>query len=434
MKPHLFLLLGLVVGAAVHVEQAATYPADEPVGSKPTMTLDHGLQVISVRYLTDGKTLVSFGADPESLTTVKSIRTWDMTKHEKQSEYTFKTEQRNYMGMGTDHWALAADGKRVALLRFSGMVQIVQMGNGEVERQWKLPTRDSKLSFSPDGEYLIETAIEDDEDGDKPNAIRLWEVGTGKVVRKLQLPPPGANEPIYYSNFITSAPDGKTLAVVESKGGRRRNQVRLWSGQTGKDLGTLKHPDGTGGFTCTSKPFFSPDGQSVIVAQLNTDGDQSRIGLWDARTAKFVRSLGDSMGAVHKLVFAPNGKMVATGDGNGLQPGRTVCLWDVATGKKLKEWKLPGKLVGLAFSPDGETLATAGSDTIIRLWDVNSGKEVRQLSGFGSRLAHFIYNLSHDSTYTPLAFAPDGKSLAACSNSAVAVWALEKTGDKKAGE
>jgi WD40 repeat protein len=56
-------------------------------------------------------------------------------------------------------------------------------------------------------------------------------------------------------------------------------------------------------------------------------------------------------------------------------------------------------VTSVAFSPDGRTLATGSMDATTRLWDVSSGKEIRQLKGnFGS-----IYSV---------AFSPDGSRIA----------------------
>ncbi len=59
----------------------------------------------------------------------------------------------------------------------------------------------------------------------------------------------------------------------------------------------------------------------------------------------------------------------------------------------------PKEAWSLSFSPDGRTLASGGDDHLIRLWDVQTGRETAILAG-------------HNSSVTSVAFAPDGQTLA----------------------
>jgi len=96
--------------------------------------------------------------------------------------------------------------------------------------------------------------------------------------------------------------------------------------------------------------------------------------------------------------FAPDGKTVATGGWD-----RTICLWDAATGKELRQ--LQGhrtSVYGVAWSPDGTTLASGGEDKVIRLWDVAAAKVLRTLQG-------------HDAGVVRMAFSADGKTLVSSS-------------------
>ena len=76
-----------------------------------------------------------------------------------------------------------------------------------------------------------------------------------------------------------------------------------------------------------------------------------------------------------------------------------IVLWDVASRRELRTFGGPaGRILALAFSPDGKTLATTGADRGVRFWDVASGREDRRIDGAGSGRA--------------LAFSPDGQTLA----------------------
>ncbi len=73
------------------------------------------------------------------------------------------------------------------------------------------------------------------------------------------------------------------------------------------------------------------------------------------------------------VAFSPNGQILASGG-----PGSTIKLWDLRAHKELKT--LSGQVFdvvsSVAFSPDGRTLASAYETGIIRLWDIATGKEL----------------------------------------------------------
>jgi RNA polymerase sigma factor (sigma-70 family) len=111
---------------------------------------------------------------------------------------------------------------------------------------------------------------------------------------------------------------------------------------------------------------------------------------------------------VASVAFSPDGKMVAAGGA-----GRTISLWDAATGKEL--CRFPpfdrGQPARVAFSPDGKMLASVSrANNLVCLYDVKTGKELRLLQG-------------HQSAVTCLAFSPDGKFLASAeSKGTVRIW------------
>jgi RNA polymerase sigma factor (sigma-70 family) len=98
----------------------------------------------------------------------------------------------------------------------------------------------------------------------------------------------------------------------------------------------------------------------------------------------------------HQVAFSPDGKIVACAGA-----GRGLCLWDAATGKKVRQITPMTHALSLAFAPDGKTLACAfdGSKGGTSLYEVANGRKILELAGPGS--------------HRLLAYAPDGKTIAA---------------------
>src|SRR5207248_1382686 len=78
---------------------------------------------------------------------------------------------------------------------------------------------------------------------------------------------------------------------------------------------------------------------------------------------------------VMALAYSPNGRILAAGGGDD-----PVRLWDTDTGKEIRTLKETW-VNALAFTPRGSVIATAGAFKIIRLWEVATGKEANKLEG-----------------------------------------------------
>ena len=147
---------------------------------------------------------------------------------------------------------------------------------------------------------------------------------------------------------------------------------------------------------------FSPDGRFLATA-----GRSDTIFIWDMDKQQPVGApLAGHTDWINSLAFNANGTLLASASSDG-----TVRLWNPQTGAAVGQPLGSGQdaIWAVAFSPDG-TLASAGADATIRLWDVKSSTVKQLLQG-------------HDDVIYSLAFSPDGHSLASGSaDNTVRLW------------
>jgi WD40 repeat protein len=298
----------------------------------------------SIAFSPDGNTLASDDGP--------SVVLWNMTTHQ-------PIEQ---LGKGNDlafqPVAFSPDGK------------VLAAGNGQGITLWDIATgkpigmplsgylddlhsdQAQGVAFSPDGKIIA---------FDGGAGILLWDVATHQ-----RIDPPLAGDVGNGSAFAFS-PDGKILAVGDSlhTTSVSFDAIKLWSVATHQPIGQpLMHSDFVDCIT------FSPNGK--ILASCGG----STIIFWDVASQKMIgqpltlptNSLSTN------LVFSPDGKILASGDYDN-----TIVLWDAATHQPIGQGLIGNDwpLNSVAFSPDGNTLATS-SDKII-LWDVNPLSWVKKI-------------------------------------------------------
>lgn len=201
--------------------------------------------------------------------------------------------------------------------------------------------------------------------------------------------------------------------------GRADSDLRLWDRETGLEIRRFNRAAGRG-LDCQIVAV-SLDSQRAL-----TGGAGAELCLWEIPSLKQIRfftghivrdgprKIDIRRPRVNCVAFAPDGRRAASCDAIGF-----TRIWDVESGKELRcfSTETPFESKALAFSPDGKYIVT--SDFAARLWEVETGKQVRVFD-----------EPIREVTVEPrpvyrVAFSPDGKTLLTASGDGVAIWAVE---------
>ncbi|MEG4337797.1 WD40 domain-containing protein [Microcoleus sp. D3_18_C2] len=163
----------------------------------------------------------------------------------------------------------------------------------------------------------------------------------------------------------------------------------------------LANSDFTKIFSSVRSVIFSPDGK--LLATGDSDGV---VRLWEASSGREILTCKGHTNVVESVTFSPDGEILASGSYD-----KTIKLWDVKSGECLKV--LQGhteSVMFVTFNPDGNILASGSFDRTIRLWDIRTRKCLQILQG-------------HTESVFSVAFHPAGEMLASgSSDTTVRLW------------
>jgi WD40 repeat protein len=313
----------------------------------------------------------------------------------------------------------------------SGVLQVWDVARGQLVREVERSLGNSPWSaeVSPDGKLLAAA------DHNIPQ-VQVWSLATGKMLPDLYVTEFGP-----YS--VAFSRDGKKLATLTPYGG-----ACVWEAANGSLIERLPPVPSKGVYLPLDEArlHWADDGHLHLIGLGSTrrppdeDGDPlESIYLVDLTTAKPLRSFGESKFRIRGWTLSADQRTLA------VAIGHKIALWDVQTGKARGQLPLadegampkrpdddPGHPVGLAFCPNGKTLAVcdrlyAGGAVVgfggLTIRELASGK-IRNDPWREDQRNRLIQHLARSDGYVQLLFPPDGKSLAVATRGTVLLWDL----------
>lgn len=296
----------------------------------PPEVYPQALPVTALAFATNGQTLFTSG--------YHEIIAWNVETVQPVKRIRNIAAEVNALSVSPDGQYLAAATGQAGKL---GEVLLIPLSTGQPKVLAKLPDVALDVEFSPDSKLLAT--------GGADNAIRIFDVATGKEIRKIE----------QHADWVMSvawSPDGQRLASAS-----RDKTARAYDATNGELLTT--YPD-------HEEPVFGVAfaGTNSVVA---TVGRDRKMHLWntsDGKKAKDMKPQGGFGGDIWRLISTDKQLIAGSRD-------REVRVYDIQPLKLNK--KLSGHadwVQALAVSPDGKVLASGAHDGEVILWNLPEGK------------------------------------------------------------
>lgn len=238
----------------------------------------------------------------------------------------------------------------------------------------------TRLTFSPDSRYLL--SMSNDETG------RWWNVQTGKQLFQF--------DGISASAECSALSADGTRFMAATAG--NRDAIVVWDTRNGKKLTTIESGEET--IVCA---MFTPDASRIVagcstrVSEVEGPKRKSVLVLWDAKTGRMERKYGALDANVKSIALTPKGDTLIA----NFWLNTKLLLWDVESGRRIRELEHGGYIDSLELSDDGKRLLCGWSKEVraptqpieirrvLSLWNLETGEEIKQYRS-DKRIAPFI--------------------------------------------
>jgi len=427
-----------------HTRQGVIEEWDLSTG-KLTKTLPtNSQQIQSIAFSGDGSSLVSLGVAYQANSAI--VEVWSMATQNLVSSFISSDEYPNAIALTPDGKTLAIGGYGQGSRDGLAVLELWNVTTGNLISQLSAPgTSIQSVQFSPDGKMLVDAGVSSDVEVRDVSGAVTTTFQPGATINRIAFHPDGKSVLVFASGFFTSAgpaglcqqysvPKGVLIRVVDpaayvtlsaafSPDGKRvvtggfsapfgtgayNGAVTFWNPLTGAQTETPASSltSGINSVAISADGTLVVDGGSMLDSMMTT-----LVGAAEIRngvTGEILKTLPSAArnGAAVQVAISPDAKTVAIGSSkfDNTPNSGVLELWNVSTGKLIVS--LSTKILyvrGIAFSPDGKTLAAIGSSgsaaSILELWTVSSRKLAKTFADASS------VNL------TCLAFSPDGKRI-----------------------
>lgn len=280
--------------------------------------------------------------------------------------------------------AYSPDGTTLASASADGTTRLWDVATGQLKAKLQSPAAMSLcLAFSPD-QNLLAVGY-----GNPVGLVQLWDTDSWQMLERW------AANPVV-TRGVAFNPNGALLASAGDGGA-----VRLWRAPS-KANNSLSLASARSTSDLVAAVTFSPDDRFVAAVMQRP----ASVRVWEVAQQKedrFYRSLNDLSDWGYALAFSSDCERLAIGlEGQ-------VALWNPLDYRPATIWPAhAGAVLGVAFTPDGQTLLTGGSDGLVKFWN-SVGQFQRELD----------WQIGDVSAVT---FAPDGLTAAAGGHEKILVW------------